>query len=173
MATLNSFAEKFAARRLACLFRSALLALACVGTSVPSWAVGVLPVPILKDVYVTATIAYNSTTSWYTYSYSVSNPASNTGEIWMMKIDITDPHGSIQITDSSGLTIPFGRNPISFDDMLNKLQSLNLPTGTSIVPIGQRAPSGWSGGLSRDGLAIFANQGMGVPNIFPAPVLTA
>lgn len=172
MATQNNFVGRLAATRWARLFTSAaLLMLACMGITAPSWAVGTLPIPVLKDVQVSATAAYDSTTSWYTYSYSVSNPASNTGEIWMMKVDITDQHGSIQILDSSGLTIPFGQSPISFDDMLNKLQSLNLPAGTSVIPIGQRAPGGWSGGFGRDGSAIFANQGMGASNIFPGSSL--
>lgn len=174
MSNIRKFYRRLSIVRVLHIFRTHAIGLVlsfAIGLfSVESWAVGLLPTPTLNDVQIQAATNYESMTGWFTYAYSVTNPPSNTGEIWMMKINITDSYRSIQILDSSGLTIPFGQNSISFDDMLNKLQSLSLPAGTSVVPIGQRAPYGWNGGFSRAGSAMFTS-GNYIPNILPGSSL--
>jgi hypothetical protein len=89
----------------------------------------------------------------------VSNPSSNTGQIWNITIDTTTqiPPDQTPPFDSSGLTIPRGLNPVTFEELRTRLQPLALPAGTTVVPFGQQVPSGWIGGLGRDGFARFSS----------------
>jgi hypothetical protein len=122
--------------------------------------VGLLPTPTLQGVQVQAEAGFDSSTQQYTYAYIVSNPASNTGHIWYITVDLTTtvPRASgVPAFDSSGLTIPIGPGRYSFDRELSRLQPLALPAGTTLVPFGQRVPIGWSGGLSRAGFATFGS----------------
>src|SRR2546430_1070983 len=122
--------------------------------------VGLMRIPTLQGVQVQAETTFDPGTGRYTYRYTVSNPASNTGRIWNILVDMTTtlPPGS-SVLDASGLTIPLGRNLFSFDREIASLQPLALPAGTTLVPFGQQVPTGWNGGVRRDGTASFSTSG--------------
>jgi hypothetical protein len=130
-----------------------------------AWAVGLLPVPVLQDIDVQAHVQYDPGTDRYTYQYTFTNPPTNTGEIWRIKIDIRQNRYNQQL-DSSGLTIPRGSAAPAFDELLEDLEPLALPAGITLVPIGQRAPTGWNGGVGRDGFGGFSSA-TGTPKIIP------
>ena len=124
--------------------------------------VGLMPIPTLQGVQVQAETTFDPGTGLYTYRYTVSNPASNTGRIWNVLVDMTStlPRGFGSIFfDPEGLTIPLGTNVFPFERQLANLQPLALPAGTTLVPFGQQVPTGWNGGLRRDGTASFSTSG--------------
>jgi len=127
-------------------------------------AVGLMPVPEFNSFNVSATVTFDTTTNWYSYNYAFGNPVTNTGRVWHIKLDITQPYESLW--NYSGLTIPFGTQNFDFIDMYNKRKPLALAPGASIVPIGQIVPDGWVGGFGRDGMASFAAR-TGTPMIEP------
>lgn len=143
---------------------AAFIVLGAASSSI-TWAVGLLPVPVLQDVDVQSQVQFDSGTDRYTYQYSFTNPPTNTGEIWRIKIDIRQNRYQ-QGLDSSGLTIPRGSATPTFDSLLEDLEPLALPTGITLVPIGQRTPTGWHGGIGRDGFGGFSS-GTGTPKIKP------
>jgi hypothetical protein len=132
--------------------------------------VGEMPVPILKNVTVQVTSAYDPATLHYSYQYTIQNPATNTGEIWNIKLDIrTEPRRAR--LSASGLTIPFGTSSIPFSDMLSRREPLGLDPGVSVVPIGQQVPEGWNGGFGKDGYARFS-AGSRATKIIPGATMS-
>ena len=67
--------------------------------------VGDLPVPVLQGVEIQAEAIFDPGTQRYTYTYIVTNPSTNTGEIWHLGLDVKS---QIIALNSSGLTIPIG-----------------------------------------------------------------
>ncbi len=138
-------------------------------------AVGMLPVPTLAGAEVRADAQFDSINFWYVYSYTVTNPVGNTGEIWRLKIDLLDPANEIPFA-SAGLTIPQGTGQIAFPDLMERLRPFTQISPTpvrpfeNIVPFGQNAPAGWNGGLGLDGFASFHSSD-DVPNIVPGSSL--
>ncbi len=59
--------------------------------------VGLMPVPVFQNVQVQSQVFFNLTTGLYTYSYTITNPVTNTGEIWSIDIDITKPQAGYNI----------------------------------------------------------------------------
>src|SRR5438034_9053508 len=131
--------------------------------------VGLMPIPTLKGVEVQAETTFDSGAGRYTYRYTVSNPAGNTGRIWNILVDMTTtlPRGFGSIFfDSSGLTLPKGGVGLKpFDREVADLSPLALPAGTTLVPFGQQVPTGWNGGLRRDGTASFSTSGPAVHSL--------
>lgn len=126
--------------------------------SAAAWGdVGLLPTPTLQGVQVQAEASFDLGTQRYTYTYTINNPATNTGQIWNIRIDVTQPLAGAQLFDTSGLTIPHGGNNFPFDAELADMQPLALPAGTTVIPFGQRVPAGWNGGLTVAGLASFSS----------------
>lgn len=81
----------------------------------------------------------------FTYAYSITNPASNTGEIWLVGIDITKPAGGMDL-GSEGIT-----NGPRF---LSHSSALVLSTiQTPLVPVGLFSPPGWTSGITIRGTA--------------------
>src|SRR5437867_12110585 len=73
--------------------------------------VGLMPIPTFKAAEVHAEASFDPGTQRYTYRYTVSNPASNTGEIWDIQLDVTthvSPSSRSPAFNSSGLTIQKG-----------------------------------------------------------------
>src|SRR5256886_10626745 len=136
--------------------------------------VGLMPIPTLQGVQVQAETTFDPATGRYTYGYTVSNPAGNTGRIWNVLVDMATilPRGFGSIFfDPEGLTIPLGTNLFPFDRELGSLQPLALPAGTTLVPFGQQVPTGWNGGLRRNGTASFSTSGPAV-HILPGQTLS-
>ncbi len=159
--------------------RSLVILLAWVGADVLFTSalgqVGLMPIPTLQGVQVQEETLFDPATQRYTYSYTVSNPASNTGQIWHLELDVTTniPRAAgSPAFDSSGLTIPLlGAGLKPFDQELADLQPLALPAGTTVVPFGQRVPTGWNGGLMRAGFASFGSSAPAV-RILPGQTLS-
>lgn len=145
--------------------------------SADAYAVGLLPTPVLNDVRINADAVFDSTNG-YTYSYSVTNPARNTGEITNIRFDVTaNQSGNGMAGNTFGLTIPLGSNRFDFSFLLSRLVSLNSSISTpgflsqaTIVPFGQNVPAGWNGGLGMGGFASFSTRGT-TPGILPGASL--
>jgi hypothetical protein len=108
---------------------------------------GLVPVPVFSSVGVKADIGYDPVTGLYTYDYAISNPATNTGEIWEFDVDITQPkYGSTLSSD--GLILSYTIKTQSFKNALSKMKK-----PASMVPVGINVPSGWSGDITYRGTA--------------------
>lgn len=143
------------------IFITALINMAIHQTT---FAVGLMPVPEFNAFIVNAKVNFDTNTNWYSYQYSFTNPASNTGDVWHIKFDITQQGNNLW--NFTGLTVPFGTRDVNFIDMYNSRKPFALPRDVGIVPIGQTAPIGWVGGFGRDGTASFA-AATGTPMIGP------
>lgn len=135
-------------------------------------AVGLMPTPVLKNATISANASFDQGTGLFTYAYTVTNPAGNTGEIWDFTIDVSGaPERSWQ---TYGLTIQVGSGEIPFGEALSMLSSANstreIPLPLQVIPFGQKVPAGWTGGLGIDSVAHFAS-GDGAPNIIPGTSL--
>src|SRR3990172_2275475 len=100
--------------------------------SVKAQQEGSLPIPVLKNVRVQSQVAYDAGTGLYTYNYTITNPATNTGEIDSIHINITRPSGSPSLS-SYGLTIPRKVRIRTFDEVLSMGRD-----AVPIIPIGMR-----------------------------------
>jgi hypothetical protein len=149
------------------LFRIALLAFAALAAN--AHAVGQMPTPIFKNAEIAAEASYDRDTGRYVYAYTLTNPAGNTGELWMFKIDVhADAATNAMVTKTSGLTIPMGARTLDFSERLARNAKLNAMVSTptrlrteTIVPFGQDVPPGWAGGLAMDSTASFSRGGKG------------
>lgn len=106
---------------------------------------GVNPVPVVKNLGVQAAISYDAGTQFYTYTYAVTNPPSNTGSIWLILLDMTAP---LNYMDSSGsvLTMPRGAaGNVTFNSELQSIMRPSVPINFHMIPFGITAPSGWNG----------------------------
>jgi hypothetical protein len=154
-----------------CLSRIAVLGLAALAANADA-QVGLMPVPVFKDAAIRAAASFDRETGRYVYAYTAVNPAGNTGELWMFKIDVSaDAAANAMVSKTSGLILPLGVKPIPFSDMLARFVRLNAAVSTptrlrteTIVPFGQEVPPGWHGGLSMDSTAGFArgNEGQSI-----------
>jgi hypothetical protein len=130
-------------------------------------AVGLMATPVFKSAKIRADVALDPGTGRYTYAYTVSNAAGNTGAIVQFKIDVSaDPATNGMVSKTSGLTLPLGPNRIDFSNMLARFVKLNAAVSTptrlrteTIVPFGQAVPPGWNGGLGMDSIASFSAKG--------------
>lgn len=133
--------------------------------------VGLDPVPDFESAEIKATVQQQviecpdlGTVEQYVYNYSVFNPASNTGEVWYIKVDISQPKKTDD--EPCDATLPRGRNPVLFRDYYQTFEPFLRRVGHSVVPVGQRVPPGWAGGFGVDGFLGFASA-TGTPNILP------
>ncbi len=141
-------------------------------------AVGLMPTPILKNARITADAAFDQVAGTYTYSYTVSNPASNTGEIWDIKIDVSaDASTNGMANRTWGLTLPSGivredfatalSDRVATNNHLSEPWPLQVQT---IVPFGANVPPGWFGDLGIDSIVSFTSDD-NTPNIAPGSKL--
>jgi hypothetical protein len=142
----------------------------------PAWAVGLDPVPTFVDANLAVQIqvetlptSFGSTFDRYVYAYSLTNPDTNTGEIWYFKIDISEPMKTRDFL-SPDLTLPRGLITLDFENYREGIEPLFLGPDASVVPIGQTVPSGWLGGFGRDGFLGFA-RGNNASSILPGQTL--
>lgn len=120
---------------------------------------GLIPVPIFTNAGVQSSVAYDSTSGLYTYNYTITNPTTNTGEIWSIDIDITKPIDSTY-PSSNGLMIPHGFITDTFDEEIADFDGDFVP----MVPVGINVPSGWGGSIRARGFAGFSSR-TGTPHI--------
>jgi hypothetical protein len=128
--------------------------MACIAAS-PAQAqqVGLLPVPVFQNAQIQAQTSFDAGSGFYTFAYTINNPATNTGQIVSVRVDVASPAGSVPF-GSSGLTIPIGGQNVSFDNFVSILAPLNPPP---MVPVGMNMPTGWNGALAVSGFAFFAS----------------
>jgi hypothetical protein len=113
--------------------------------------VGLDPVPDMSSgVGVDASMTLDALTGRYTYSYTITNPATNTGKIWYMLLGVRQPPDS-QVYDASGLTILQMWNGSiverPFESSLGNI-GRGVPPGWSVVPFGLTTTNpGWHGAL--------------------------
>jgi len=134
--------------------------------SLPVYAqdTGTMPVPVFTDAGVGVVVSYDAAEGLYSYSYTISNPAGNTGKIWTFDIDIRRPRNSMELS-GAGLTIPHAIGAITFDEEVNE-----MPNPRPMVPVGLVSPpglersglTGWGGSLSNGFVGFF-----GKPRILP------
>jgi len=149
----------------------------CMLLAVQAHAVGLMPTPVLTNARISANAVFDQAEGKYIYSYTVSNPATNTGEIWDIKIDVSaDASTNGMANNTSGLTLPSGLSRESFTDVLIIRVDTNNRLGepwpiqpTTIVPFGSNVPPGWWGGLGIDSVASFSSGK--APNIVPGTSL--
>lgn len=115
-------------------------------------AVGLLPVPQLKDVQIRAETRLDMANGWYVYAYTITNPPYSNGEIRSLEIDIRNPWGTY--LSGYGLTIPMGGQRYDFQSEYDELRSTTLGKYMSaLIPVGINVPQAWNGGLSITGVA--------------------
>src|SRR5580765_8478959 len=135
--------------------------------------VGLMPVPVFRNAAIRAEASFERETGRYVCAYTAVNPAGNTGELWMFKIDVyADAATTGMVSTASGLILPLGQSRVPFGDMLSRLAKLNAKVSNptrlrteTVVPFGQEVPPGWNGGLARDCTAVFAKgeKGQSIP----------
>ncbi len=136
--------------------------------------VGQLPTPTLFGVQSQAAVTVDLTSQIYTYHYTVSNPSSNTGEIWLITVDVSTPFPKSFAPpfDSTDWTISYGVSTLTFDEMVSLVSPLDLsPSSGYVVAFGQQVPTGWTGGLSNAGLGHVAARD-NTPNVVPGGSIT-
>ncbi len=116
---------------------------------ISTYALAEEELPVLKDVGVDADISYDKSTGVYNFSYSVSNPSSNTGEVSLFRMEIAKAEGTASLS-SEGLFIKKvitrkGNLLIkSFDDAL-AVKSAWIEG--DVIPVGTDFPGVWSSAL--------------------------
>jgi len=100
--------------------------------------------PKLENVEVKVNLSLDAS-GIYKYAYKITNPASNTGEIWLAGIDITKPAGSIDLT-SEGITN--GPRFLRHSSELI-LSTIEVP----LVSVGLFSPANWTSGITVRGTA--------------------
>jgi hypothetical protein len=96
--------------------------------------VGQLPTPTLLGVQTQAAVTVDPTSQLFTYNYTVSNPSSNTGEIWLIAVDVSTrfPKSFAPPFDSTDLTIPYGVSTLTFDEMVSLVSPLDIPPSSGL-----------------------------------------
>lgn len=123
--------------------------------------ISAMEIPILKDVRVVSSVEFNKNTKLYRYSYEVSNPSINTGQIRNVQIDISKP-SSGEALSAEGLVIQLGldRDGImltsTFKEELTNMSSLmKIP----LLPVGIQPPFGWGGNITVIGTVSWGSDG--------------
>jgi hypothetical protein len=109
------------------------------------------PPPVVQGVTVSAQLDTRDGQfgTYYTYTYTVTNPASNTGYIWNIQIDVSAPD-TYQFNVPGDLTLPRGGlGTVEFFYLQNETLQNNQPSyHENVVPFGIEAPDGWVGSLT-------------------------
>lgn len=110
---------------------------------------GALPLPVLRNIQVDATMNYNPVEGTYQYQYEITNPASNTGKINSIWVDIRSTTLP-PVGDPDALTIDFGSRTKTFREKLAFFKNPQI-----MVPVGIAVPTGWHGSIYARGVAGF------------------
>ena len=99
--------------------------------------------PILLNVKARATVKLDPANGIYTYSYAISNPATNTGQIWSIEIDMLKPQNGSDV-GREGIEHEPGSariiEPVAAEELAKE--------GKALVPVGLYSPKNWGGGPS-------------------------
>lgn len=109
--------------------------------------------PTLKDVQVRVAVSQSSG-GIFTFSYTITNPPTNTGQIRaFILIDVTRPTSSANV-GSEGIVSGPRFNEILLPTILAELAQ----KGIAIVPVGLFSPENWFSGLTTDGEASWGSE---------------
>ncbi len=100
--------------------------------------------PVLKNVQVKTRVTHDAS-GIFRYFYEITNSESNTGEIWLVNIDITRPAGGIELS-SEGIT-----NGPRFLRHSSEIAVSRI--GVPLVPVGLFSPPNWTSGITVRGTA--------------------
>lgn len=136
------------------LVLAALLCLPVVGTAaLPQ--VGLVPTPILQNVGVATTVTFVPDEICFHYKYTFTNPASNTGSIESILVDLSAPNRYFQPPIGNiALSVP-RPNPSAFYNP-NFSLPLNVNHIGRFIAFGIAVPNGWFGSATADGFGGFA-----------------
>ena len=120
-------------------------------------------IPILKDVQVRAKARLDPTTQGkYTYSFNISNPATNTGKIRALRVDVSKPESGMDLK-SEGLYIDLRVNnegEMISHSFLEEFKALESEMEKEPVPVGLIIPNPfWITGLSIIGTVSWGSKG--------------
>lgn len=120
--------------------------------------IGLVPIPTLTGVTVTTQVTqYEDQTNFvpaYTYTYTITNPASNTGNIWWIQLDVSAPRSNIFNIPGDFLLPRGGAGQMWFGDLQDETDAIVITNETdpavqtNVVPFGITAPDGWYGSLT-------------------------
>ncbi|MBV6422744.1 MAG: hypothetical protein NAOJABEB_00527 [Steroidobacteraceae bacterium] len=110
---------------------------------------GALPIPVLRNVTVDAVVTWSDAAGTYQYSYTLNNPAANTGSIDGIQVDIRSSGPAYG--DPDALIVEFGSRNLTFRRMLQMLP----PDAATMVPVGLDAPTNWYAAIGARGFAAF------------------
>ena len=133
---------------------SGILILASITLGVGRNSVFGVEPPVLLNAKTNGSVELDTTSGIYTYSYSFSNPITNTGQIWSIRIDMLKPQAGADV----------GRDGIEHErGSANIIESVVVEElakqGKSLLPVGLYSPSKW-----RSGPSVFGNVGWGAMN---------
>jgi len=124
------------------------------------FAIGLMPVPDIKNTNMSAVVTKDEQTGLFTYNYSVTSGQNNIGLIRQISFDMVfkgSRYGSGYGSGyDNGLTIPMGTVVKTFPQALAEVSPLNLSPTSRIIPFGQTMPTDWSGGIDRSGFGLFS-----------------
>ena len=125
-----------------------------------AFAAGLMPTPRLSKVLIQSTVLPDPT-GGYRYTYALTNPAQNTGEIYNVEIDIATTFPARMQTPSNGLSLSIGGDRYNFDSELAEVRTYPVwgPFLPALVPVGTTVPPGWNSGLSVAGTVAFFSAG--------------
>lgn len=111
-------------------------------------------VPVINGAQISATVNGNSLEQ-YTYTYSVTNPAANTGEIRDIRLDITH-----RLEDEFSI-------PNVLPEARTVVEPVLVQRGLRVLPVELQAPSGWrTNNFTVDGQAVWGKAQRG-PQLTP------
>ncbi len=119
-----------------------------------------MEIPVLNDVYIESIIEYDENENLFKYSYLLSNPATNTGLIWSVDIDISKPQHGRDIS-ADGLIIIKGisrSGRVVQDTFRDEIADIGLRMDKQVIPVGIDIPAGWMGGIALRGTASWGSR---------------
>src|SRR5579885_3172280 len=138
------------------LAAAALLAGSAVGAA--PIQVGSDPLPVVKGITVntqmTSAIDQTSFVPTYSYTYTINSPATNTGNIWNIQIDVSAPRNHLYNIPGDFLLPRGAAGDVYFGDLQDETDDVQA-VGQSdpsiqynVIPFGITAPTGWFGSLT-------------------------
>ncbi|HLB02530.1 MAG TPA: hypothetical protein VJM77_05295 [Nitrospiria bacterium] len=110
----------------------------------------------LNTVIINGEVRLTRESGVFRYTYTVTNPSTNTGQVGLIDIDISKPVGGLELSDE-GLVNGPGYLEQSSKAILE--QSVPGIPIVPMIPVGVQSPPNWIGGLSVLGTVGWGNAG--------------
>ena len=138
-----------------------------VFVSLQSKGQGLIPVPDITGATVESQAVFITEPLFggkVEYRYTIISPSSAAGGIWLFKVDISSAErgGDFTLSGPSFRMFPVqgGVETAPMVTEANLFAPFDGIKGTEVLVVGQQAPSGWNGGLTRQGYAQFSAADM-------------